>query len=77
MLLWLVVAGGVEGEVADDLAGGVVDDADVEVVDEGDDGLVLVGAADADLVEGAAVADGDLAAGVDAVAAEAVMGAGG
>ena len=28
----LVVAGGVEGEVAEDFAGGGVDDADVEVV---------------------------------------------
>jgi hypothetical protein len=31
---WLVVAGEVDGEVAQDLAGGGVDDADVVVVDE-------------------------------------------
>jgi hypothetical protein len=44
---WLVVAGGVEGELAEDLAGGLVDDADVEVVDEHEDGLAGVGASDA------------------------------
>jgi len=30
----LVVAGGVDGEFAEEFAGGGVDDADVEVVDE-------------------------------------------
>jgi hypothetical protein len=34
LVSWLVAAGGVEGEVAEELAGGDVDDADVEVVDE-------------------------------------------
>ena len=48
-----------------------VDDSDVEVVDEGDDGLVFVGAADPDFVEVAFVADGDFAAGVDAVSSDA------
>jgi hypothetical protein len=35
----LVVAGGVDGQLAEDLAGGGVDDADVEVVDEPADRL--------------------------------------
>ena len=34
---WLVVAGGVKGEFADEVAGFSVQDADVEVVDEHDD----------------------------------------
>jgi len=38
---WLVVPGGVEGEVAQDFAGGGVDDADVEVGDEQDEGVPL------------------------------------
>jgi hypothetical protein len=46
----LVVAGGVEGEVAEDFAGGAVDDADVEVVDEHEHGAAGVGSADADVV---------------------------
>jgi hypothetical protein len=33
----LVVAAGVDGEVAEEFAGGGVDDADVEVVDEEDE----------------------------------------
>jgi hypothetical protein len=32
--LWLVVPGGVEGELAQQFAGGGVDDADVQVLDE-------------------------------------------
>jgi hypothetical protein len=39
----LVVAVGVEGEFADELAGLLVDDADVSVGDEELDGAVLVG----------------------------------
>jgi len=54
-----------------------VDDSDVEVVDEGDDGLVFVFASDADAEHLAAVADGDFAGGVDAVAADSVMAASG
>ena len=34
---WLVVAGGVEDEFADELAGVAVEDVDVEVVDEDGD----------------------------------------
>ena len=55
----LVVAGGVEGEVAEEFAGGGVDDADVEVLDEQQDVGSGVGPADADVVEPAAVAQGD------------------
>ena len=73
----MVVAGGVQGEVAEEFSGGGVDDADVEVVDEHDDVGAGVGAADADVVEAAVVAEGDDAGGVDAVVADAVVGAGG
>ena len=31
---WLVVAGGVDDELADEFAGGGVDDADVQVLDQ-------------------------------------------
>ena len=72
----LVVAGGVEGEVAEQFAGGGVDDADVEVLDEQDDVGSGVGPADADVVEPAAVAEGDGAGGVDLVGADAVVGVG-
>jgi hypothetical protein len=66
----LVVAGGVEGEVAEEFAGGGVDDADVGVGDEEDDGGWGVGSSEADVVEAAVVAEGDPAGGVDAVAAD-------
>jgi hypothetical protein len=46
----LVVAGGVEGEVAERFAGGGVDDPDVEVGDEEDDGGSGVGSAQANVV---------------------------
>jgi len=49
----LVVAGGVEGEVAEEFAAVGVDDADVVVLHEEDDALVGVGAADAAVVESA------------------------
>ena len=73
---WLVVAGGVDGEVAEEFAGGGVDDADVEVVDEHDDVGSGVGSADADVVESAVEAQGDVAVVVDAVVADAVVGVG-
>jgi hypothetical protein len=63
----LVVAGGVDEQLAQQLAGGRVDDADVEVVDEQQDGGSGVGSADADVVEAAVDPQGDLAVGVDAV----------
>jgi hypothetical protein len=49
----LVVAGGVDDQLAEQLAGGRVDDADLEVVDEQPDGGSGVGSADADVVEAA------------------------
>ena len=64
----LVVAGGVEGQFAEELAGGGVDDADVQVADEQQDAGSGVGPADADVVELPAVAQGDGAVGVDQVA---------
>src|ERR1700722_1504554 len=73
----LVVAAGVEGEFAEELAGGGVDDADVEVADEHQDAGSGVGPADADVVQPAVVAQGELAVGVDAVGADPVVGAGG
>ena len=72
----LVVAGGVDGEVAEEFAGGGVDDADVEVVDEDDDVGSGVGSSDADVVESAVEAEGDVAGVVDAVVADAVVGVG-
>jgi hypothetical protein len=69
----LVVAGGVEGEVSEQLAGGLVDDADLEVVDQEQDVGAGVGAADADVVESAGVAEGDGACFVDLVAADAAV----
>ena len=66
MLLWagfsaggLVVAGGVEGQLAQDLAGGGVDDADVEVLDEEQDVGSGVGSADSDVVQASVVAQGE------------------
>ena len=63
--------------MAQEFAGLGGDDSDVEAVDEGDDDGVFVGSADADFVEVAFVADGDFAAGVDAVEADAGLVAGG
>ena len=48
---WLVVAGGVEGEFADELAGVCVDDADVLIGDEELNRSALVGSADPDVVD--------------------------
>jgi hypothetical protein len=47
---WLVVAGGVEGEFADELTCVCVDDADVAVGDEELDCSSFVGFADTDVV---------------------------
>jgi hypothetical protein len=66
----LVVAGGVEGEFAQELAGGGVDDPDVVVVDEDADAFVLVGPADADVVHPGVEPEGDGAGVVDAVLAD-------
>src|SRR5689334_21804512 len=70
----LVAAGGVELQVPQELAGGGVDDADVAVAGLEQDVGLGVGAADADVVELAGVAQGDGAVGVDAVGADPVMG---
>ena len=75
-MLGLVVAVGVEGELAEEFAGGGVDDADVEVGDEDDDVGSGVGPADADVVELAVVPQGDDAGVVDAVVADAGVGVG-
>ena len=74
--LGLVVASWVDFEVAEKFSGGGVDDADVEVVDEQDDVGSGVGPADADVVESAVNAQGDDAAGVDAVVSDACVGLG-
>lgn len=68
----LVVAGGVEGELAEEFAGVVVEDADVASGDEHGDRLARVTASHADVVETSGVADSELAVAVDFVAAEAV-----
>lgn len=72
----MVVAGGVEFELAQEFAGGGVDDADAEVLDQDDDVGSGVGSADADVVELAGVSQGDDAGGVDAVVADPVVGVG-
>src|SRR5262245_64113843 len=71
---WLVVAGGVEDEVAEHFAGGGVDDADVAVGDQHDDAGSGVFVAEADVVEAAVVAEGDASGLVDAVVADAPVG---
>jgi hypothetical protein len=63
----LVVAGGVDGQFAQEFAGGGVDDADVEVVDDLDDGGSAVFPADADVVHSAVHAQGEPAVLVDDV----------
>lgn len=68
----MVVAGGVEVEFADGLAVGV-GDSDVEVLDENEDLGAGVVATDADVVEAAAVAEGELAEAIDGVVADPVV----
>jgi hypothetical protein len=70
----LVARGCVEGEFAEEFAGGGVDDVDVQVLDEEQQAGSGVGSADADGVEPAAVAEGDLAGVVDPVGADPVVG---
>ena len=72
----MVVAGGVDGEFADDLAGVGVDDGDVVVVDEHGDAGSLGGSADADVVETAVEPQGDVAGFVDSIGADALVGPG-
>jgi hypothetical protein len=66
----LVVAAGVEGQYADEVAGGGVDDADVAVLDEQEDLGSSVGSSDADVVQAAVEAQGDDSGGVDPIAAD-------
>src|SRR5687768_18364279 len=70
----LVVAGGVDGELAEELAGGGVDDADVQVLDEQQDVGSGVGPTDADVVQASGDAQGDAPGGVDLVGADPVVG---
>ena len=63
----LVVAGGVQDELAEEFAGDGVDHADVVVADEQDDVGSGVGSADPDVVQPAGDAQGDAAGLVDAV----------
>lgn len=67
----MVVAGGVEDQLADQLAGVVVDDADVEVVNEQDDAGAGERGAEADVVQPGVVAQGDAASAVDPVVPDA------
>jgi hypothetical protein len=71
--LWLVVAGWVEGELAQQRPV-VGEDADVEAGGQDDDLGSGVPSSDADVVELAAVAQGDGAAGVDGVLADPAVG---
>ncbi len=65
--LWLVVAGGVELDVAQGLAGR--GDADVEVLHQDQDGLSAVASADADVVEAGGAAEGEPSAVIDEIVA--------
>ena len=72
----LVVLGGVEDQLAEQLAGGGVDHADVQVLDEQDEVGSGMGSADAEVVQPAGDAQGDAAAVVDAVVPDPVVGVG-
>ena len=70
LVLGLVVAGWVKGEVSEEFAGLGCDDSDVEVGDQQGYGGVFVGSADADVVESAVVSECDGACFVDAVVSD-------
>ena len=70
--LGLVVLGGVEGELADEFAGFGVDGGDLKVLDQEQDGGAVPGASESDVVQAAAVSQGD-GAFVDLVGADAVV----
>ncbi len=72
----LVVAAGVDGQVAEEFAGCGVDDPDVEVVDQHDHVGSGVGSSDADVVQAPGRAEGDDAGLIDAVVADAGVGVG-
>jgi hypothetical protein len=67
IVLWLVVVGGVEGELAEEFAGSRVDDLDVEVLDEHQDGGSGVGSPDSDVVLFSVVSAGEFPVAVDLV----------
>ena len=69
----MVVAGGVQGEFADQLAGMPVGDADVQVVDEQQHGGAAPAGAEADVVQPAVVAEGHRAVVVDGVGSDSVV----
>jgi hypothetical protein len=70
----LVVAIGIEDELADQLAGVGGEDPNLAIDDEELDRPPLVGSAEADVMQPAVVAKGDGAAGVDLVMADAKVG---
>jgi hypothetical protein len=57
--LGLVVRGGVEGELADEFAGFGVDGGDLKVLDQEQGGGAVPGASESDVVQAAAVAQGE------------------
>jgi hypothetical protein len=70
LALWLVVLGRVELQFSEEFAV-VGEDADVSIVDQNEDVGAGVASADADVVEPAVVSQGEDAAGVDLVVADA------
>lgn len=70
----LVVANWIEGELPDQLSCFQVQHADVTVGDQSLDRPVLVGTADADVMQPVVVAQGDGALGVDLVVGDAEVG---
>jgi hypothetical protein len=72
----LVVAGGVDGELAESFSGGGVEDGDVEVADGHQNAGSGVGASDSDVVQASGQAQGDAPGVVDAVGAHAVVAVG-
>ena len=69
----LVVAGRVEGQLAEQFAGFPVDDVDLEVGDQQGDPSAGQQPAEADVVESAVVAQGDAAGVVDGIVADPVV----
>ena len=70
----MVVAGGIDDQLAEEFSGGGGDHPDVEIVDEKDDVGSGVGSSDADVVEPAADPQGDDAGVVDAVVPDPCVG---
>ena len=72
-----MVPGGVEGQLAEQLAGGRVDHRDVESLDQHQNGGLGMGPPGADVVQPAVDLQGELAVGGGAAGADAVVAAGG